>query len=373
MQIAVTVCMVLLCIFSSSCRVTRHVPKDKDVVSKVRIVVDDQASSNNSLKMAVQQKAYHRTFGFLPIAAWIWHNDTTRNFTRWRNKMGSEPLAYDPDKALATERSMALSLISQGYLRPEVSHEVNTKNRKATVTYIINRGIPKHINSVRFFVEDPDIEGLINETSSDCHMTKGGLLDRNTLEDERTRITTLLRNHGFWDFNKDNISFIADTLKGRPEVDLTVTLSGLHEKFHFNKVHFVTNYNIMSNASSANTVITDLGEGYYLQTEGAESYLRTSTLINHCNIIPGQQYTESAVNDTYTSYSRLHILKYTNIRIEAVDVNKLDAYIYLAEQNPKSIQFELDGTNTAGDLGVAGAFTYQHRNIFHGSETYSLT
>ena len=41
--------------------------------------------------------------------------------------------------------------------------------------------------------------------------------------------------------------------------------------------------------------------------------------------------------------------------------------------NPKSVQFELDGTNTSGDLGFAGALSYQHRNLFRGSETYSLS
>jgi hypothetical protein len=32
----------------------------------------------------------------------------------------------------------------------------------------------------------------------------------------------------------------------------------------------------------------------------------------------------------------------------------------------------LDGTNTAGDLGVAANFMYQNRNVFHGSEIFSL-
>ena len=39
---------------------------------------------------------------------------------------------------------------------------------------------------------------------------------------------------------------------------------------------------------------------------------------------------------------------------------------------PNSISFKPEGTNTAGDLGAAGTLTYENRNIFHGSEVFSL-
>lgn len=374
MQVVQTICVVLICILITSCRVTKHIPEDKDVVSKVHIMVDGQPSSNNSLKMAVQQKPYHRTFGFLPVAAWMWHNDTINGFHKWRNKIGTEPLAYDIEKTLSTERSMLRTLSAQGYLHAKVNHDVESKNRKATVTYNIERGEPKRINDVKYLVEDPALENLVMENAGDCYMSHNALLDRNSLDDERTRLTSLMRNNGFWDFNKDNISFIADTLKGKQDVDLTVIVSGLHEKYSFNKVHFVTNFDIMRNSTiDENISLRDIGDGYDLRMEGEKCYLKENTLIENCYIVPGNTYTENAVRDTYSAFSRLHLLKYTNIRLEPVDYNLLDVYVYTSPQNPKSLQFELDGTNTSGDLGFAGALTYQHKNLFRGSETYSLS
>lgn len=342
-------------------------------MSKVNINVDGKASSNNSLKMAVQQKAYHRTFGFLPLAALIWHNETDTPFHRWRNKVGSEPLSYDEEKTLSTERSMLRTLSAQGYLHSKISHQVTAHNRKATVTYNIDRGLPKIVNEIKYLVEDPNLEVLVINERSKCTVAKNDLLDRNRLEEERNRLTTLMRENGFWDFNKDDVSFIADTLKNRQEVDLTILVSGMHEQYTFGQVHFVTNFNILTNNASTEEVTKrEINSGYDIQYEDKKCYLRDNTLIENCYIVPGRTYTESAVRNTYSAYSRLHLLKYTNIRLEPTADNMLDVYVYTSPQNENAIQFELDGTNTSGDLGVAGALTYQQRNLFRGSETYSL-
>ena len=38
----------------------------------------------------------------------------------------------------------------------------------------------------------------------------------------------------------------------------------------------------------------------------------------------------------------------------------------------KSMEFEIEGTNSAGDLGAAASVTFNHRNLFKGSESFSL-
>ena len=50
----------------------------------------------------------------------------------------------------------------------------------------------------------------------------------------------------------------------------------------------------------------------------------------------------------------------------------MDANIVMAKGKDKSLSFEIEGTNSAGDLGAAASITFQHRNVFKGSETFSL-
>ena len=65
----------------------------------------------------------------------------------------------------------------------------------------------------------------------------------------------------------------------------------------------------------------------------------------------------------------------TNIRFNEVECNdsiQLDANIVMAKEEDKSLSFEIEGTNSAGDMGTAASMTYQHRNIFKGSETFTI-
>ena len=54
------------------------------------------------------------------------------------------------------------------------------------------------------------------------------------------------------------------------------------------------------------------------------------------------------------------------------DTTLLDAKIQILTNKPSTISFQPEGTNTAGDFGAAASLTYQNRNLFRGSETFSM-
>ena len=58
----------------------------------------------------------------------------------------------------------------------------------------------------------------------------GDLFDRTNLDNERTRITAQLRNAGYYDFNREYITFSADTIAGNKNSD---SLSGLITRLRF--------------------------------------------------------------------------------------------------------------------------------------------
>ena len=96
-----------------------------------------------------------------------------------------------------------------------------------------------------------------------------------------------------------------------------------------------------------------------------------------CNyLIPGNLYRNRNVQNTYSALGRLSILKYSNIRFNEValpgDSTRLDAYIFLSKNKNKALSFEIEGTNSAGDLGAAASVSFTHRNLFKGSEAFTL-
>jgi len=349
--------LIPLSFFLSSCSVTRHIEAPDEVLSRVYIEVDGRPSNNTKLLMAVQQKAYHRTFGFLPMSAWIWHNDTVSAWHRFRAKLGTQPPVFDDELADRTDNAMRRALINQGYLDAQVFHTLESRKRKIEVTYHVDRGRPHRIRKIAYLIEDPLLEPLILADQQQNALKRGVHLDRTLLEEERTRLTSEMRNQGFYDFNKENISFIADTVEFDKRVDLTMVVAGIHNRYTIRNVEFIPDF--------------DLSTG---QRSGNSDYLRTRVLAENCYIQPGGYYSEADVRKTYRALSRLHILKYVNIRLEPTDQpDELSCTVFMSPQNPQAVQFELDGTNTSGDLGFATSLTYQHRNLFRGSEAYSAT
>ena len=214
----------------------------------------------------------------------------------------------------------------------------------------------------------------------------GERFDRDMLDAERTMITQRLRNHGYYSFNKEYITFYADTSEYSKDVDLTLTVrpprtmsggklvadtTARHTRFYINKIYFVTNGSTPGSPSrdvTADTVTYKDVEIIY----GKDRYITPGALRQKCFLVPGQLYRASDVDRTYESLARLGILKSINIEfVPAAEIDGkrwLDAYILLTRNKKQSITFDVEGTNSEGDLGFGLGATYQHRNLAKGSQ-----
>ena len=98
------------------------------------------------------------------------------------------------------------------------------------------------------------------------------------------------------------------------------------------------------------------------------SVLRENTLIE-----PDNYFNSADLQKTYNKFSRLQVVKYTNIRFaEVPGTDTLNCDISLSTNKKNSVMFQPEGTNTAGDLGAAASLTYENRNVFNGAETFSI-
>ena len=102
-------------------------------------------------------------------------------------------------------------------------------------------------------------------------------------------------------------------------------------------------------------------------------HLRPKVLSENTFLESGKPYSAEKLQNTYNHFGRLGAVKYTNIAFEQQpDTTLLDATIQVQTNKPSTISFQPEGTNTAGDFGAAASLTYQNRNLFRGSETFSL-
>ena len=92
----------------------------------------------------------------------------------------------------------------------------------------------------------------------------------------------------------------------------------------------------------------------------------------------------SVYNVTSTEQSQAHLLGLKIYRLVNINYNdskeddslqemamKIDCNIQLTLLSLQSYKIELEGTNSAGNLGGAVNLIYQHKNLFHGAELFS--
>lgn len=372
--------LLLLLTTVTGCRVARYAGEGKSVVSRVEIRVDGELDKSDQLKMALKQRPYRRTFGFLPISAWLWHPDDSTMWHRLRQRLGTAPAIYSDSLTRRTDAALQRVMYERGFLDATCRHDTATRHGKTRISYYITAGRARRVTSLRYVCTDPSIQQFIDADTTVRQLRDSVLLDRQLLEGERQRLTALLREQGYWDFNKENVTYVADTLEGSGDVELTCLLAGMHQPYHIRYVHFEVNPGLTDVAAQQQPLTRRqmLWHGYDVAYAGDNCPLRDRVLVRNSFVLPNALYSERNVRDTYAAMSRLHILRYVNIRLEPVEDEQaspdkgpqLDCYISLTPQPTHGIELGLDGSNTAGDLGAALAATYQHRNVFKGSEAF---
>lgn len=369
----------------ASCSSTKYVPDGSYLLDEVRIQTDNNAVKPSNLSLYVRQKPNSKWFSLIRMQLYVynWSGKNQNLFiNRVLRRLGDAPVIYNEKETERTREEITKAVRNTGYMSATVEPVQTVKNKKIKLLYKITTGKPYKVRNLNFDIHDEKIKQYMQKDSASTLLETGMFLDINVLDAERQRITTLLMQNGYYKFNKDYISYTADTVRNTYLVDLTLHL-GLykqgsedkpqnHRQYTINKVNFIADYNVLESSALSSIEVNDSlhYKGFPIYYKD-KLYLRPKVLTNNLRITPGTLYNEQDVQRTYSSFGRLQALKYTNIRFFETykgDSAKLNAYVMLTKSKHQSVSFELEGTNSAGDLGTAASVSFQHRNLFKGSE-----
>ena len=395
LRLRIRICRIMIAaIFAilTSCNATKHVPDGQYLLNKVRI---EQETGNGSrkidkkeLKNYIRQTPNHEIFGGLKFQLAIYNlsgKDSTKWYNKWFQRLGQAPVIYDSNLTDASIEQLRLALGNKGYMDAGVSTRISYDKKKINLEYRIDPGEPHYIDSLAYNIPDDSIRSVIMADSAKFILHRNNLFSRNDMEQERTAIAERLRRKGYFAFNKDYITYTADTTAGSNAVALTMnvmppyannSIEGYdsHRPFYIRNIYVITDYDpvnrheISDYATEDTVAYKDLKILY-----GDDRYLRPVIIDDNCFIKKGDRYSSYYVDRTYQAFGRLGILKYVNINFlpagEADGKLWLDSYILLTKGKSQTVSVSLEGTNSEGDLGFGIETTYQHRNITRGSET----
>ena len=388
-KMLVAACVMLL----TACSTTKHVPEGKYLLDDVKINITDK-DKDTPLKSAemmnyLRQIPNHKVLGGLRLQLAFYNlsgKDSTNWFNKWVRRVGSAPVIYDPSLTDASVKQLSTALANKGYMNSTVTVDTlgNLDKKRMKVTYNVTFGQPHYVSSISYNIPNDTLRELILADSAQFLVKQNSVFDRNLLDEERQGISERLRSKGYFAFNKEYITFTADTAAGEKNVNLTMNLMRpylsesmpyytSHRPFYVRNVTFVTSYNPATMHNSTDFDEKDLvWHNDYRIFYGDDRYLRASVLEESCFISPGKQYNSKDVDRTYEAFGRLGIVKFVNI--ELVPVGEidgkiwLDAYVLLSRTKPQTASVSLEGTNSEGDFGFGVGLGYQHRNVFKGSE-----
>ena len=358
--------LVLMALVGVGCSTSKFVPEGEHLLSSARVMADDKDFPAASLVPYIRQHDNSKWFSSIKVPLLVYGlagRDTTKWLNRTLQNIGEAPVVFDSAAARLTCRDLQAAAQSLGYMDAQVDLLTRTKGRKLKALYYIRAGRRYNIGRVSYEFHDPSIARLIDSIDNpSLRLQEGMPFTMEALENERKRMTTLLTSNGYYRFNKDYIHYTADSLRKAGEIDL-----GL----------IVEPYRTTHRDDDATG--TELHPRYYVRNvrficpDSANNRLRHSVLERNTAITAGQPFNSQDLQKTYNNFGRLQAVRYTNIGFrEVADSLLLDCDILVNMNKPRSIVFQPEGTNTAGDLGAAASLTYANRNLFHGSEVLSV-
>lgn len=377
--------VLLLAILSTSCSVERFVGNDELFLKETKVVSANQkATKSLMLDDYILQTPNSKWFGAkIPLKLYCLGGvDTTNWATRLFRKIGQDPVIYNPEKAERTIQDLRQVLYNEGYMHNEIQLVKDIKGKKVTVSYLVDPGTQFTIRNIERKVEDPVLRQLLcHEDTLNSLLQHGMPFNINRLNEERSRIATRLRNIGYYKFYKELITFVADTCLGSTEVDIAMNIRlhldndrsdpHPHKQYRIGTLNYFVDTNGITDTLKLNKVEHKGSNIYYGDRLRFRPNLLTSNTLFHT----GDLYNEEYQKLTYRYLTRLQALSYSNIIFEELEdsiIPTLNCNVVVNHAASKSISFDLEGTNSAGDLGIAASTSFHHKNLFRGSESLTV-
>lgn len=381
-------CMVLL----GACNSTRFVPEGKYLLNRVTVKADDKNLKREELKTHIRQKENLRILGVLKFHLGVYNLSSGKKDNDWLKRIGEAPVLYDEFQTARSKEQLRIFLKNKGYYNAIVTDSlvINTEKKKLNLILDIEAKQPYRIRNYVYSIKDMNLRDVILRDSVNQLLKKNDIFDLDVLNAERQRIATHLRNRGYYKFSEEYVSFLADSNFYSNQVDLTVNVDDAllnndeaeavaHQKYK------IRNYIVNPTFKTADLTgelteqkLDTLVNGDYFITYSGKLRYRSELFSNVNRMKDSAYYSLANAEKTYRALNRLKQFKLINIGFTELNefandtIPLLDCRMQLSPLPRQNFSVDVEGTNSSGNLGVAGNLNFQHRNVFGGAEVFDM-
>jgi len=396
---------------STGCDITGMVPQGKLLLYKTRIKVDKGESGVRKTDISLDEMndllVQKPIPGMFRSKIWFYgyaNEGKPTALKKWVNRnLAAKPVIFDPSTLSVNEKTLQQYLDNHGFFHSRFSKSYFRRGKKAIVTFGITLSKPYFVRNVNYKIPDEELREIVLENAATSEVKTGQLYNTERLEAERERILILLRDHGYYTFDKQFIYFEVDSALRTRQLDITTCIQNLsessgpdslqqpelqHPRFYVRNVNIYPEFNPLNTDTGKIKILTDTSlikgrtivpKNYRYLFQRPLS-IKPQTLNQFIFIEPLKPFKQTDVTQTYRRLSTLQLFRYINIQFKPVtdsniseNGNKpwLDCYIDLSRRPVQSTSFETEFTNTGGNPGMGGNINYANANLFRGGEIFS--
>jgi len=399
--------VILFFILLSSCKITKRVPEKQFLLRSNTILTDNKNINKGDLNSLIKQQPNRKILGILRFNLRLYNfadfGKETKIKKWFKNTIGEAPVILDTMMTNNTLFQQKSYLNNKGYFDATVTKEIRYKRRKADVKYIINAGKPYIIKNISYSFEDAVVGAIVLNDTVNSVIKKMSNYNVDAFQNERERLTKMLRNEGFYNFSREFIFFEVDSTIGNHLIDLKLTIKNPlrksndpalptqkinHKRFIINKIFISPQQPASSqNATHVDTTLVRISDNkakdvysdyyfiYHSKPRVNPKVITQSVFFKEQNI-----FTQKDVEQTYKNLSDLKNYRFINIKFsenkdtlqDNLSLGALDCKIDLTRMPVHYYNIETETTNSGGSLGLAANISYQNRNLFKNAEIFSL-
>lgn len=378
----------LLCVFLSACSTTKNLPEGETLytgIDKLEVVNEDKTLAGvtalTEVEAALAYAPNNAIFGSsslrwpIPFGLWVYNGfekyQDKRGVGRWIfDHLGKSPILMSSVNG-ETRAKVATNLLHDyGYFNGTVSYqEVPQKNPKESkVNYVIDMAQPYFLDSIAYLKYPHYADSLIRSTRSQSVLKSGENFSVLRLEEERQRLSSLFRNHGYYYYRPEFTTYRADTLQKPGYVSLQVVpRNGIpaeaKKQYYIGKTSvYLTGYNDEPPTDTLRLRTMDI---YY---NGKKPGIRPSALMRNFFFRKGELFSQDRQTFTQEAIARMGVFRYSEFRYEPKDTtangDTLNVNMYATFDKPYNAELELNVTTKSTDQTGPGAIFKITRNNF---------
>lgn len=382
---------ILVGVLLSSCSMTKNIPEDDQLFTGLKKITYENYEENENFTKTQEEveaalatapngaifgSSYRRMPFSFGLYVWNHYSGKDSGFAKWMTKsFGKQPVLMSWVNPALRSTVAASVLRNHGYFNGQVSYEiVPQKNPKtAKIGYKVSPGRLYHLDSVGYFGFPAGADSLIKATLDDAKIHKGDPFVVANLDEERNRVTQLLRNNGYYYYQPGYASYLADTLVVDGKAQLRFQLAkdvpaqALH-KWYIGRV------NINMRKTFMEQLTDSLHRRYFtVRFSGKKPPIRTRVLMADMKLRPRQLYSYDNYLQSVNKLNAMGLFSSTDFvftpRDTTATCDTLDLTLNCVFDKPWDFYIETNfNARTIGRVGPELRLGVTRRNAFRGGE-----